>query len=225
MTDINTLFEHITENKLDYPIPVFTGTHNKKTSNIKKPVTLRFVDDESGLQREPDAYLEEEKSSTERVRRYYKRHPKKVKEYLRKTQDDRVQRNRDRRKAVKKHGKAKMKNHDVHHPNGPGNGWRLAKKDHGRDKKDGSPPETKKTTPKKSTTPTKTTPKKPTTSKKPIIKKSRPKTPTPRRKEPSKKEILKKSIASFILYAIQQLGITNKPKFVIIQPTPDMRSL
>ncbi len=75
-------------------------------------------------------------SSTERVRRYYRRHPEKVRAYLKKTQDDRVARNRDRRKAVKKHGKAKMKNHDVHHPNGAQNGnWKLAKKDHGRDKK------------------------------------------------------------------------------------------
>jgi hypothetical protein len=75
------------------------------------------------------------KSSTERVRRYYKRHPKKVRNYLRKTQDDRVARNRDRRKAVAKYGKKKMKNHDVHHPNGAKNGgWRLARKDHGRDK-------------------------------------------------------------------------------------------
>lgn len=83
--------------------------------------------------------LEEEKSSTERVRRFYRRHPEKVKKYLRKTTKDRVARNRDRREAIKKHGKAKMKNHDVHHPNGPNGGsWRLAKKDHGRDKKNES---------------------------------------------------------------------------------------
>lgn len=79
---------------------------------------------------------DEADTSTERVRRYYKRHPEKVRKYLKKTQDDRVARNRDRRKAVEKHGKAKMKNHDVHHPNGAQNGnWKLAKKDHGRDKK------------------------------------------------------------------------------------------
>ena len=79
---------------------------------------------------------DEADSSTERVRRYYKRHPEKVRKYLKKTQDDRVARNRDRAKAVKKYGKAKMKNHDVHHPNGAQNGnWKLAKKDHGRDKK------------------------------------------------------------------------------------------
>ena len=84
-----------------------------------------------------DEQLDERaKSSTERVRRYYKRHPEKVRKYLRDTVKDRVARNRDRKKAVKKHGKAKMKNHDVHHPNGPNGGsWRLARKDHGRDKK------------------------------------------------------------------------------------------
>ena len=83
--------------------------------------------------------INEAKSSTERVRRYYKRHPKKVRNYLKNTQDDRVARNRDRRKAVKKHGKSKMKNHDVHHPDGPdGGSWRLAKKDHGPDKKNES---------------------------------------------------------------------------------------
>ena len=79
---------------------------------------------------------DEAMSSTERVRRYYRRHPEKVRKYLKDTVKDRVARNRDRRKAVEKHGKAKMKNHDVHHPNGPNGGsWRLAKKDHGRDKK------------------------------------------------------------------------------------------
>jgi len=83
----------------------------------------------------PDADTSEAQSSTERVRKYYKRHPEKVKAYLRKTVDDRVARNRDRAKAIKKYGKEKMKNHDVHHPNGAQNGnWKLAKKDHGRDK-------------------------------------------------------------------------------------------
>ena len=57
-------------------------------------------------------------SSTERMRRYNRRHPEKVRSYLKKTQDDRVTRNRDRKKAIKRHGKSKMKNHDVHHPNG-----------------------------------------------------------------------------------------------------------
>ena len=91
---------------------------------------------------------EAEEKSTERVRKYYRRHPKKVKAYLRKTVDDRVKRNKDRREAVKKHGKAKMKNHDVHHPNGVNGGkWVLADKDHGRDKKvDKKKKTTKKTT-------------------------------------------------------------------------------
>jgi hypothetical protein len=80
--------------------------------------------------------VDEADSSTERVRRYYKRHPEKVRKYLKDTVKDRVARNRDRAKAIKKYGKKKMKNHDVHHPNGAQNGnWKLAKKDHGRDKK------------------------------------------------------------------------------------------
>lgn len=80
--------------------------------------------------------VEEAQSSTERGRKFRKNNPGKVKRYLRKTVKDRAARNRDRAKAVKKHGKAKMKNHDVHHPNGPNGGsWRLAKKDHGPDKK------------------------------------------------------------------------------------------
>jgi len=84
-----------------------------------------------------DEFIQKEAlSSTERMRRYNRRHPEKVRKYLKKTQDDRVARNRDRKKAVKKYGKSKMKNHDVHHPNGAKNGkWKLAKKDHGRDKK------------------------------------------------------------------------------------------
>lgn len=121
---------------MDYTIPTLKGgLYNKSVPMIKKPLTLAFTDDESGIeQRGREDNLAEEKS-TERVRKYYKRHPEKVRAYLKKTQDDRVARNRDRRKAVEKHGKAKMKNHDVHHPNGPQNGGaRLAKKDHGRDK-------------------------------------------------------------------------------------------
>jgi len=87
-------------------------------------------------QPQPEPEVSEAESSTERVRKYYKRHPEKVKAYLRKTVDDRVARNRDRAKAIKKYGESKMKNHDVHHPNGAQNGnWKLAKKDHGRDKK------------------------------------------------------------------------------------------
>ena len=80
--------------------------------------------------------LDEKETSTARVRKYYKRHPERVRRYLKKTQDDRVIRNRDRQRAIRKHGKAKMKNHDVHHPKGVNGGkWVLAKKDHGRDKK------------------------------------------------------------------------------------------
>jgi hypothetical protein len=80
---------------------------------------------------------EKEGTSTERVRRYYKRHPDKVRKYLKKTVKDRVARNRDRRKAIQKHGHSKVKNHDVHHPDGPNGGkWELAPKDHGRDTKD-----------------------------------------------------------------------------------------
>jgi len=107
-----------------------------------KPVQFLYEDIDSALveailegNRRELCLLREAQSSTERVRRYYKRHPEKVRKYLKKTQDDRVARNRDRRKAVKKYGKSKMKNHDVHHPNGAKNGnWRLARKDHGRDK-------------------------------------------------------------------------------------------
>ena len=109
----------LTENPMDYSIPVFTGTHNPD---------FQFKKDD-------EEELDEAESSTERVRKYYKRHPEKVRKYLKKTQDDRVARNRDRRKAIKKHGKEKMKNHDVHHPDGPQNGnARLVRKDHGRDK-------------------------------------------------------------------------------------------
>ena len=80
--------------------------------------------------------LDEKETSTARVRKYYKRHPERVRRYLKKTQDDRVIRNRDRQRAIRKHGKSKMKNHDVHHPNGVRGGkWVLAKKDHGRDRK------------------------------------------------------------------------------------------
>jgi hypothetical protein len=97
----------------------------------------RFTYPNSALGPEDDEeFTNEADSSTERVRRYYKRHPEKVRKYLKDTVKDRVARNRDRAKAIKKHGKKKMKNHDVHHPNGAQNGnWRLAKKDHGRDKK------------------------------------------------------------------------------------------
>lgn len=121
----------------DTSIKTFTGQLGKDTRKIKKPLTLKLVDPESGLHRDDDTFeMVEGETSTERVRKYYKRHPEKVRKYLRDTVKDRVARNRDRRKAVKKHGNTKMKNHDVHHPNGAQNGnWKLAKKDHGRDKK------------------------------------------------------------------------------------------
>ena len=94
------------------------------------------IEDEDGSELEEEPTLEEKETSTARVRKYYKRHPERVRRYLKKTQDDRVIRNRDRRRAIRKHGKAKMKNHDVHHPKGVNGGkWVLAKKDHGRDKK------------------------------------------------------------------------------------------
>jgi len=124
------------ENQMDYTVPVYKGSHDIPVPKIKKPLTLAYVDDESEVeQRDRDEDLTEADSSTTRMRRYNKKNKAKVRAYLKKTQDDRVARNRDRRKAVKKHGKAKMKNHDVHHPKGPHNGGaRLARKDHGRDK-------------------------------------------------------------------------------------------
>lgn len=124
----------------DYALSGFGRGVFRKKPLFKKPLTLKYVDIESGLKKDDEDYeLDEAETSTERVRKYYKRHPEKVRKYLRDTVKDRVARNRDRRKAVKKHGKKKMKNHDVHHPNGAQNGnWRLAKKDHGRDKKNES---------------------------------------------------------------------------------------
>ena len=120
----------------EYPHGGYTGAHSYPLPIIKKPLTLNYTDIDSGLHRDLDDYeIDEAMSSTERVRKYYKRHPEKVRKYLKDTVKDRVARNRDRRKAVKKHGKSKMNNHDVHHPKGPNGGsWRLAKKDHGRDK-------------------------------------------------------------------------------------------
>jgi len=125
---------------IDYPLSGLVGAYNSNLPILKKPLLLKYADDESGVHRdvtdyEVDDAVDEAESSTERVRKYYKRHPEKVRKYLKDTVKDRVARNRDRRKAVQKHGKSKMKNHDVHHPNGPQNGGaRLAKKDHGRDK-------------------------------------------------------------------------------------------
>jgi hypothetical protein len=104
------------------------GVGEAQGSEFVYPNSIGPEDDEE--------FRNEADSSTERVRRYYRRHPEKVRKYLKDTVKDRVARNRDRAKAVRKYGKKKMKNHDVHHPNGPNGGsWRLAKKDHGRDKK------------------------------------------------------------------------------------------
>jgi hypothetical protein len=78
--------------------------------------------------------------STPRVRKFYKKNKNNIK-YLRKTQNKRVERNRDRRAAIKKHGKKKMKKYDVHHPAGVDGDyktkekWYLVKKDHGKHKK------------------------------------------------------------------------------------------
>jgi hypothetical protein len=125
---------------IDYPLSGLVGAYNSNLPILKKPLLLKYADDESGLHRDDTDYevddaVDEAESSTERVRKYYKRHPEKVRKYLKDTVKDRVARNRDRRKAVQKHGKSKMKNHDVHHPKGPNGGsWKLAKKDHGRDK-------------------------------------------------------------------------------------------
>ena len=206
------------ENQMDYSVPVFVGTHDKETIRKKVPVTLKYADDDSNLRKPEDAYSVEESRgiypdslgpeqddefindvnpSTLRVRRYYKRHPKKVKQYLQSTVDDRVARNRDRRKAIEKHGKKKMKNHDVHHPDGPHGGtWKLAKKDHGPDKKK---PEKK---------PEKKPVKKPVPPKKPAISRD-----------------LATQIQLFVRYAAGRLNLQIIPTITIIPPTDDMTSL
>jgi hypothetical protein len=83
----------------------------------------------------PNAFeqeMTEADSPTERTRRYNRKNKKKVRAYLKSTQDDRVARNRDRAKAVKKNGESKMKNKDVHHLGKPTNSkWRTVRKDHG----------------------------------------------------------------------------------------------
>jgi hypothetical protein len=127
----------------DYSVSYYAGPFRKRTPpEEKKTFTHRILDPESGFFQDDETEEtldEKKKTSTERVRRYYKRNPEKVKAYLRKTVKDRAARNRDRKKAVEKYGENKMKNHDVHHPNGAQNGnWRLAKKNHGRDKKNES---------------------------------------------------------------------------------------
>jgi len=79
-------------------------------------------------------------SPTERTRRYNRRHPDKVRSYLRKTQDDRVERNRAHREATSRHGETYMKDKDVHHPQGPKGDkppTRVVKEDHGPDKRAG----------------------------------------------------------------------------------------
>jgi len=76
--------------------------------------------------------VSEAMTPTERTRRYNARHPAKVKAHLRKTTSDRVERNRARREAVKRNGKGKMKNKDVHHVYGTRRKvTRSVPKDHG----------------------------------------------------------------------------------------------
>ena len=80
--------------------------------------------------------MKEAMSSTERMRRYNKRHPEKVKQNLKKTQDDRVARNKSHKDKTEEYGTELMRNKDVHHPNGVnGKGSKVVNKDHGRDKK------------------------------------------------------------------------------------------
>ena len=105
--------------------------HGMPTINGRKVVTFRFI-------KEGEDYVFETNKNTLATRRYNKKHPEKVKAYLRKTQDDRVARNRDRNKAKKKHGESYMKNKDVHHTNGAQGGkTRIVGKDHVPDRKDG----------------------------------------------------------------------------------------
>jgi hypothetical protein len=112
----------------------FQDTGSDTRTVGKHSITLQHIDADSGIN--PEEEVDEALSPTERTRRYNRRHPHKVRKYLKNTVKDRAARNRDRKRAVKKYGKSKMKNHDVHHPNGPNGGsWRLAKKDHGPDKK------------------------------------------------------------------------------------------
>lgn len=148
MDKINKLFEQLHATPIlseennpydspDYALGGFTGAYTKKQPPSQKPLTMRLASPD--LETSDEQLDEKAKSSTERVRKYYKRHPEKVRKYLRDTVKDRAARNKDRRKAIKKYGKSKMKNHDVHHPNGARNGnWKLAKKDHGRDRKNES---------------------------------------------------------------------------------------
>jgi len=156
-------------NKGSYHLPLVTKVFfpptkedNDPDQDDKPPMsTLQPAErDEDGGSFMEDMITEEE-TSTARVRKYYKKHPKKVKQYLRATVDDRTQRNKDRAAAVEKHGEKKMANHDVHHPDGPDGGhWQLAKKDHGPDKKaDKAKKKASKSAPKKTEKPAKKAPK------------------------------------------------------------------
>lgn len=119
----------------DKAIGKFEFVRSADYPNDKPPVFVKqFRITEAWLK--PASPLIEADSPTERTRRYNRKNKKKVRAYLRKTQDDRVARNGDRAKAIKKHGKAKLNGKDVHHPNGAQNGnWRVVKGDHGPDKK------------------------------------------------------------------------------------------
>jgi hypothetical protein len=80
--------------------------------------------------------ITEAMSSTERMRRYNKKHPEKVSKHLKDTTSDRVERNRAHREATQKHGESYMKDKDVHHPDGvTGGKTMVVGQDHGRDKK------------------------------------------------------------------------------------------
>jgi hypothetical protein len=200
----------------DYSMGGYTGAHRYNLPIKKKPLLLKFADDESNAKRDDDDYsVEEAKSSTERVRKYYRKHPEKVRRYLKSTVKDRVARNRDRKKAVDKYGEDKMKNHDVHHPGATRSGkWRLAKKDHGPDKKDGTPkPRVTVAKPKKKSM------KKPSTSRKKVSRVKK----TTARKQSSLKALSR--IQQFVNYAADKLQLTDIPKISIIKPIPNMTSL
>lgn len=105
-------------------------------SGLPKKAKAESLSELRKMIREEIQRLIEADSPTERTRRYNRKNKEKVRKYLKATQEDRVARNRDRAKAVERNGEAKMKNKDVHHPNGPHGGtWRSVKKDHGPDKK------------------------------------------------------------------------------------------
>lgn len=132
--DVSDYEPHSNNDKLGGPKP-------KRTKPVPVPdpgETFPIASDGEQGDGQQGAFEGKEKpgSSTERVRKYYRNNREKVRKHLKKTQDDRVARNRDRRKAEKKHGKDYMKDKDVHHPKGPHGGeTRIVKKDHGPDKK------------------------------------------------------------------------------------------